>query len=163
MADYFSQTDLENALSKSIVKGAYDDDHDGIVDTAPMAACIAYGNAMCNSFLRNVMTSGGSPITLPLTSVPDEVKFAAIDFGIAYTIRRKPDVVKAMNAEPWTTFFASAVDQMKRYCASEQRMPAEVGTPATAGGALLNPDSDADGNEECLPNESRWADPADFV
>ena len=162
MADYFDQTDLENALSVNVVKGVYDDDHDGVADSAPVAACIAYGNAECNSFLRNVLTSGGSPIELPLTDVPDEVKFAALDFGIAYTMRRRPDVVRAMNEQPWTVFYEAAVAKMKRYCASLQRVPATTGTHATAGGALLNPDSDADGNAEDLPTEGRWSDMADF-
>ncbi len=161
MADYFSQTDLENALSVSVVKAAFDDDHDGVVDTGPMAACIAYGNAECNSFLRNVFV-GGAAIELPLSTVPDEVKFAALEFGIAYTMRRRPDVVKAMNEQPWNTFYDAAIAKMKRYCESVQRMPTTVGTHATVGGTVLNPDSDADGVEEELPTEGRWADMGDF-
>jgi len=163
MADYFSQTDLENALSIPVVKAVYDDNHDGTADSGPIAACIAYGGAMCDSFLRNVLSSGGSEITLPLTTVPNEVKFAALDFGIAYTIRRRPDVVKAMNEQPWTVFFEQAVEQMKRYCASMQRVPSSTGTHATAGAEILNPDSDEDGNAEDLPDEGRWADMADFT
>ena len=159
MADYFSQTDLENALGEAIVKAIYDDDHDGEVDAGPIAACIAYGGAMCDSFLRNVLTDA---TTLPLTTVPNEVKFAALDFGIAYSVRRRPDVVKAMNEQPWTVYYEQAVEQMKRYCASAQRVPASTGTHATAGGALLNPDSDEDGEEEDLPTEGRWADMGDF-
>jgi hypothetical protein len=160
---YFTQTDLENALSRAIVLAAYDDDHDGEADDEPIAACVAYAEAQCNSFLRNVLTSGGAAIELPLTSVPDEVKFAAIDFGVAYSIRRRPDVIKAINAEPWTTFHTHAVEQMKRYCASVQRFPAETGTSATQGGAILNPDSDEDGNEEDLPTEGRWSDMGGFA
>lgn len=164
MADYFSQTDLENALSINVVKAAYDDDHDGVVDTGPMAACIAYGNAECNSFLRNLLvTASGTVVTLPLSSVPDEVKFAALDFGIAYTIRRRPDVVRAMGELSWTEFYEQAIAKMKRYCESVQRMPSSAGTHATAGGAILNPDSDSDGNEEDLPTEGRWTDLSDFA
>jgi hypothetical protein len=161
---YFAQTDLENALSVNVVKAVYDDDHDGVVDSAPMAACVAYGDAMCNSFLRRVLaTSSGTAATLPLTTVPDEVKFAALDFGIAYTIRRRPDVVKAMNEQPWTVFHEQAIEQMKRYCASMQIVPPTTGAQATEGGAILNPDSDSDGNAEDLPDEPRWADFADFA
>lgn len=163
---YFTQTDLENALSVAVVKAVYDDDHDGVVDSGPIAACIAYGDAMCNSFLRNVLTSSETSLsaaTLPLTTVPDEVKFASLDFGIAYTIRRRPDVVKAMNEQPWTVFYEQAIEQMKRYCASIQRVPASTGGSATAGGAILNPDSDEDGAAEDLPDEGRWADLSDFA
>jgi hypothetical protein len=159
MADYFSQTDLENALSVNIVKSVYDDDHDGVVDSGPIAACIAYGNAECNSFLRNVLvSSGGTPITLPLDTVPDEVKFAALDFGIAYTIRRRPDVVKALNEQPWTVFYDYAVAKMKRYCESMQRVPASTAEHATAGADVFaaNPDDDE-------APEPRWSCMGDFA
>lgn len=157
---YFTQSDLENALSKSVVKGVYDDDRDGTVDAGPIAACIAYGTAQCNSFLRKVMTtSGGERITLPLTTIPDEVKFAALDFGIAYTIRRRPDVVKAMNEQPWTVFFEQACEQMKRYVASQQVMPIDtVGHTSTEGGGVFPIDPEDD---ECAV--PRWSDPADFA
>lgn len=163
MADYFSQADLEAALSLSVVRAAYSDDNSNTASATGIAGCIAYGGAMCDSFMRNVLTSGGETITLPIaTGVPAEVKFAALDFGIAYTMRRRPDVVRAMSELPWTEFYDKAVEQMKRYCASQQRFPATTGTHATAGATLLNPDSDEDGAEEDLPDESRWADMADF-
>lgn len=156
---YLKLTDLENALSKSIVASAYDDDHDGTPDAAPIQACIDYAVSQCNSFLRNTFTENGTAIELPLTIVPDEVKFAAIDFAIAYSIRRRPDIIKAITSEPWPTYYKHAKEQMERYCASQQRLPAEVGTPATAGGALLNPDTDDDGAEQAAPDQpSRWAD-----
>lgn len=162
MADYFSQTDLENALGVHVVGQIYDDDQDGVVDSGPMAACIAYGNAECNSFLRNVLMSAtGAAITLPLTVVPDEVKFAALDFGIAYSIRRKPDVVKAMNEQSWTVFADAAIAKMKRYCASMQRVPATTGIHATAGGSILSQETDIDSDDE-LVQQSRWGDMSDF-
>jgi hypothetical protein len=161
MADYFSQTDLENALGVAIVKSAYDDDHDGTADVGPVAACIAYGNAECNSFLRNVFVAGAA-FTLPLTTVPDEVKFAALEFGIAYTVRRRPDIMRAIGEQTWNVFYDAAVAKMKRYCESVQRMPPTTGDHATVGGGVLNPDSDADGEEEELPTEGRWSDMGDF-
>lgn len=143
---YFNQTDLENALGKKIVKQIYDDDHDTKTDAGPIAACIAYGSAQCDSFLRAAYgNSTHQAITLPLTTVPAEVKFAALDFGIAYTLRRRPDLVQAMNEQPWTVYHQAAVDQMKRYCESIQRFPVDtVGTPATVGGSnyALDPEDD---------------------
>lgn len=160
---YFTQTDLENALSAPVVRAIYDDDHSGEVDTSAIEACINYGSVQCDSYLRNVLMDGTTPIVLPLTSVPDEVKFAAVDFGIAYSMRRRPDVVKAMGEQPWLTFMKDAREQMKNYCASIQRMPPETGTPVTVGGVILNPDSDTDGAEEELPTEGRWVDMGDFA
>jgi hypothetical protein len=165
MADYISQTDLENALGVKIVRAVYDDDGDKVVDTGPIAACIAYANAECNSFLRNVLvTSSGTPITIPISNVPDEVKFAALDFGIAYTLRRRPDVIKAMAGEmSFEAYYKLAKEKMERYCESVQRVPLTTGTHATAGAAIHNPDSDDDGNEEDLPTEGRWTDLGDFA
>jgi hypothetical protein len=164
VADYFDQDDIEDAISVNTVLAAYDDDQDGEVDTRPMAACIAYGNAECNSFLRNVLmaSSSGGAATLPLTTVPDEVKFAALDFGIAYTIRRRPDIAKAMGEKPWTDFYDYAVAKMKRYCESLQRMPSTAGIHATAGATVLVPESDVDSDDE-PDQESRWSDLGDFA
>lgn len=164
MADYFSQTDLENALGAHTVKAIFDDDQDGSADSGPVAACIAYGGSECDSFLRNAMqaSAAGGVVTLPLTDVPNEVKFAALDFGIAYAIRRRPDVVRAMGEQPWTTFYEAAVDKMKRYCQSIQRMPATVGAHATVGGNVITPETDVDSDEE-PDQESRWGDMGDFA
>ena len=136
---YFTQTDLENALSVAIVKAIYDDDRDGSADEAAVAACIAYGSAMCDSFLRKIGSSagGGAAVTLPLTTVPDEVKFAALDFGIAYSVRRRPDIVRATGEQPWTVFYEQAVEQMKRYISSMQMVSATAMSHATVGGSIF--------------------------
>jgi hypothetical protein len=115
---YFDQTDLENALGIPIVKAIFDDDLDGVADPAPIAACIAYGTAEADSFLR-----GNYDITFPVNPVPPELKFAALDFGCVYAMRRRPDVVRAMGEQPWTTFQQAAVDKMKRYLKATQRLP----------------------------------------
>lgn len=161
MADYISQTDLEHAITRATVKAAFDEG-DNEADPDAVAACIAYANAECNSFLRKVLVSGGSALSLPLVTVPDEVKFAALEFGIAYAIRRKPDVAKAMGVEKWSEFHAMAVARMKRYCESEQRVPTTTAEHGTAGAALLNPDVDEDGATQDPPDEGRWVDMGGF-
>ena len=154
---YFTQTDLENALSVPIVKAVYDDDRDNVVDAGPIAACIAYGTAQCDSFLRKVgLAPGGGTLTLPMSSPPDEVKFAALDFGIAYSIRRRPDITKASGEQPWTIFYDQAVEQMKRYVSSMQMVTATAMTHATVGGSIFGGPTGT-----CLP-EPRWGDMADF-
>lgn len=157
---YFTQTDLENALSTSIVKAIYDDDRDGSVDSGPIAACIAYGTAQCDSFLRKVgLAPGGGTLTLPLTTVPDEVKFASLDFGIAYSIRRRPDITKASGEQPWTIFYDQAIEQMKRYCASQQMVSPTAMEHVTAGGSLFAGATGPTGSD--LPG-SRWGSMGDF-
>lgn len=154
---YFDQTDLENAISKPIVKAAYDDDRDGNADSAPIAACIAYGTAQCDSFLRKVGAApGGGTLQLPLATCPDEVKFAALDFGIAYSVRRRPDISKALGEQPWTVFFDQAVEQMKRYVSSLQMVSPTAMSHATVGGSIFGGPTGTD-----LP-VSRWSDMSDF-
>jgi hypothetical protein len=154
---YFTQTDLENALSVPIVKAVYDDDRDGTVDAGPIAACIAYGTAQCDSFLRKVGNApGGGTLTLPMDSPPDEVKFAALDFGIAYSIRRRPDIVKASGEQPWTVFYEQAIEQMKRYVSSMQMVSATAMSHATVGGSIFGGATGTD-----LPS-ARWGCMSDF-
>lgn len=162
MADYITQTDLEHAITRNTVKAIFDEG-DNEVDAEAMAACIAYATSECNSFLRKVLLSGGVKLSLPLSAVPDEVKFAALDFGLAYGARRKPDVAKAMGIASWTEFYKAAAERMKRYCEAEQFVAPAVAEPATAGGALLNPDVDEDGTEQDPPDESRWTDMGGFA
>lgn len=155
---YFTQTDLENALSVQIVKGIFDDDRDGQADSAPVAACLAYGTAMCDSFLRKVgLAPGGGTLELPLDDPPDEVKFAAIDFGVAYAIRRRPDIVKASGEQPWTVFYEQAVEQMKRYVAAQQMVTPTAMTHATVGGNIFGGPTGT-----CLPSP-RWSNMSDFA
>jgi len=163
MADYFSRSDLESALGTPIVRAIYDDNHSGSVATGAavtaVAACIAYAGAMCDSFLRGALQQpiGTGAIAFPLETVPNEVKFAALDFGIAYSMRRRPDVVKAMGEQPWTVYYEQAVAQMKRYAASVQQVPASTAHHATTGGEVFG----SDPNDGDLP-EPRWGDMSDF-
>jgi phage gp36-like protein len=131
---YSSQTDLENALGVNIVKAIFDDNLDGVVDVAPMAACLAYGDAECNSFLR-----GTYDATFPIDPVPDELKFAAVDFCCAYAARRRPDLTRAMGEAPWTTFREAAVEKMKLFIKSTQRLPPTVAVPSNVGAEIVAP------------------------
>ena len=124
---YFAQADLEDALGTQTVAAIFDEDNSGTPSARAIAACVAYGTAECKSFLRANYPEGALPATED--DVPDELKFAAIDFGCAYAARRRPDLVRAMGEESWTTFRDSAIEKMKRYAAGIQRTPPATGTP----------------------------------
>ena len=151
---YCNQTDLENALGIPVVKAIFDDNQDGTADAAPIAACLAYGTSECDSFLRGVYN-----VTFPINPVPDELKFAAVDFCCAYATRRRPDVVRAMGEQPWTVFRDSAVDKMKRYGKSMQRLPDTTGTPENVGAEVRS----GDPQSPALPTQPRtWQNMGDF-
>lgn len=158
---YFNQADLENALSVSSVNSAYGDDHSGVPSVTGIAACIAYGTAQCDSFLRNV-----HPNTLPSSEdeVPDELRFAAVEFGVAYTMRRRPDVVRAIlgDALTWKDFMDSAIAQIQRYAASIQRMPPDMGKPANVGASSGQDDPAAARRVQCGLPARYWDDRGDY-
>lgn len=131
---YIAQSDVENALGVNVVKAVFDDNQDGTVDTAPMAACLAYASAQVDAFL-----AGNYAITLPIDSPPDVVKFAAVDFACAYAARRKPDVVRALGEKSWTDFHDAAISNMKLYATGLARLPSTTATaPANVGGFVVD-------------------------
>ena len=130
---YFAQADLENALGKNTVAAIFDDDGDTVADAAPVAACLAYGTSECDSFLR-----ANYAVTFPINPVPDELKFAAVDFGCAYAVRRRPDVTRAMGEKSWDAFRDAAIEKMKRFADSMQRLPDTVAAPANVGGFTVD-------------------------
>lgn len=160
---FLTRQDLEYALTRRTVGAIFDEDADGQAEDAPINACLAYATAMCRSFLRTVNTE--ATLTFDADGdVPDELRFAAVDFACSYALRRKPDLVRAMGEESWTTFRDSAIDHMKRYVKTEQRLPREVSVPANVG-ATVSPTVDSgvrrNSPSEC-ENFSQWGDMGDF-
>lgn len=146
---YITQADIENALGVNVVQAVFDDNIDGIVDAAPMTACLAYASAQVDAFL-----AGNYAITLPIASPPDVVKFAAVDFACAYAVRRKPDVVRAMSEKSWTDFRDAALANMKLFASGLERLPTATATaPANVGGLSLIATSSVIGaNDDGTPN-----------
>lgn len=154
---YFKREDLEDALGKQTVTAIFDEDNSGQSAERAIDACRAYGTSECNSFLRTTHSEDSLPATE--ADVPDELKFAALDFGCAYAMRRRPELVRAMNEESWTTFRDSALEKMKRYQATLQRLPRDVSVPANVGGAVVRTTSEA--SAEDAPTR-RWDNMGDF-
>lgn len=133
---YIEQDDVENALGLSLVKSIFDDDNDGLVDEAPMAACIAYACGQVDAFL-----AGTYDITLPIASPPDVVKFAAVDYACAYAARRRPEILRVINERSWKDYRDAAIENMKMFAMSLQRLPEAIAPPKNVGG-LITDDTD---------------------
>lgn len=133
---YFAQSDLENALGINTVKAIFDDDADGLADAAPIAACCEAGSVEVDAVL-----AGEYQIALPIANPPAVVKYAALDFGIAYAMRRRPDVVHAMNEKSWTEFREAALKKIELFASSFERLPAATGVPANVGGLAVDTSS----------------------
>lgn len=143
--DLFCRKDLDNALGAQVVTSAYDDQAggSGAADLEAIKSCIRYGSTEVVTW----MLANNYESALPTTkaAVPEALKFAALDFGIAYTMRRRPDVVKAMNGESWTTYLKTAVEKMKNFAATLQRLPREeVSAPANVGATVATNGGEVD-------------------
>jgi len=108
---YVSREDLENALGAELVRSIYDDDQDGSPQEGAVIACCAWASSAVDTFFRSLQEE----IVLPLVTVPDEVRFIALEFAIAYTMRRRPELATTLGSKSWTDYRDSAVEQMKRY------------------------------------------------
>ena len=53
-------------MGATLVRSIFDDNLDNVVDTAPMAACLAAGTAECDSFLEGIYD-----IAIPVSPVPE--------------------------------------------------------------------------------------------
>ena len=145
---YINQDDIEHALGVSLVKSIFDDDNDGIADADPVTACIEYACAQVDAFL-----AGTYQITLPIASPPNVVKFAAVDYACAYAARRRPEILRAINERSWTDYRDAAIDNMKMFAMSLQRLPAETATPTNVGAVVIDEmdrivSADVDGDSE---------------
>lgn len=138
---YASQQDLENALGVATVTSIFDDDMDGKPDPGPLVACLESGDIEVNSAVRGVYPTAN----VPFDPVPPEIRLAATDFCVAYAARRRPDIVKAMGSEPWTTFMKAARQKITDFATAKLRLPAVSGTPANVTsvvkvGGVVKPD-----------------------
>lgn len=124
---YFTREDLEDAIGVQTVKTLFDETNSGQPTTRALNACCLSGTTECISFMRANYAEASIPAEG--ATIPDELKFAALDFGIAYAMRRRPDLVRAMGEESWTTFQTSAIDKMKRYLDGTQRVASTTGVP----------------------------------
>lgn len=136
MADgLFDETDLCNAIGRPLFVAIYDDDNDGQPDSGPVAACIESATAEVLAWFAGTYEDWSEVLPDP---VPPALKYAAIDFGIAYTARRRPDIFRASNSKSWEEFEKAAIARVERYQQAKQRLPASTGTPKNVGSYVTN-------------------------
>lgn len=138
---YFCRADLVHALGAQLVTSTYDDEAGGAgpADLPSIDACIRYGTSQCKTFLLSHNLESSLPQVA--ADVTDALRFAALDFGITYTMRRKPDVVLALGAKSWTEFLDAAVAQMDRYAKTLQILPSPMVAPANVGVRIAEGDA----------------------
>ncbi len=138
---YFTRKDLEHALGRQTVKVVFDEDGSDEPAADAVTACRAYGTSECRSFI--IGNYGASILPQNENSIPDELRFAAIDFGCAYAMRRKPETVAAMGLGSWLELRKEAVAKMERFIKAQQRIASLDGNaviqPANVGATVITP------------------------
>lgn len=158
---YFTREDLEDALGVQTVKSIFDENNSGQPTTRPLNACRLSGTTDCISFMRATYAEAALP-TAEGDTIPDELKFAALDFGIAYALRRRPDLVRAMGEESWTTFQTSAIDKMKRYASTQQRLARATATPDNVGSTVGVPSVEDPNSGVVTTRSTTFSDMGDY-
>ncbi len=118
---YAMQPDLEAALSPGTVLALYDDDNKGIVNATTIQAVLARASRMVDSYLARVYV-GPFPVTQ--TPVPEVIKYAAVEFAVAFSFERHPEYVHTYGEQYRAgTRFKRATDMMDRLCQGQQEIP----------------------------------------
>lgn len=133
---YNDQTDLENAMSPATVMAIFDDAADGVVNAVALEAVLTRADAQINSFIaRNY-----PDLTLPLTSPPETLKSAALEFAIVYARDRKPEYWSKSQEGERQARIKGAFEMAERYAKAEQKLfdstepkPANVGGYVSSG------------------------------
>lgn len=134
MGTYITDADLLAAISENVVNATADDDNNGTPDAAVLALVIASAEGIVDSFLLGFYT-------FPLTEPTDRiVRFAALDFALAFLAERHPEYVRNRDSKMGEVRYKRGVETMLRLQQARQRLPDEslVAPPKNIGGIVYN-------------------------
>lgn len=118
---YATQTDLENALSRSTVTALFDDDGAGIPTQGALDGVLERASRRVDSYLARVYL-GPFPVTQ--VPVPMVIRDAALEFAIAFSFERHPEYVHTYGETyRGASRYKRACDMMDRLCQGQQEIP----------------------------------------
>lgn len=85
---YITGTDLSNRLGAATYRRLFDDNNDGVVDTAPVAALIADASSKVAGYLQGIY-----PLATVTATTPHEVMRLTLDVAVAMCVLRYPEVM----------------------------------------------------------------------
>lgn len=134
-AIWLTQQDLEAATSAKMVAACFDDDGNGSLNFPAIAAVIDRAEQEVMSYL--VVELGPPPLSPALIAqlaTDTFLKYAAVDFAVAYMFDRHPEYVRAKMQDDRARRLKSAEDRMIRILEARQRPPTVPTPPANVGG-----------------------------
>jgi hypothetical protein len=135
---YITQTDLENAIGPAAVLAIYDDDGDLALSSSELAALASVLDRSSAKVDGRLARSYDGPF--PLSPVPKLVKYAALEYAIAYSFERHPEFVRAFGRDEHAIRLKRAEDMAEDIADAIEFLPdfAAQKTPGTAGGVVPN-------------------------
>lgn len=148
-AIWLAQSDLENAVSPQTILACCDDENAGVASIPVVAAIIERAENEVLSWLHEYAVNGQLPDTATLTA-DVFLKYAALEFAVAFMFDRHPEFVRA-NGRERIDRKKNADDRMTRVLQSRQRPPTlnETKKPANVGGFTTNAGPQLIGSGPC--------------
>jgi phage gp36-like protein len=104
---YFTQTDLENTVDAALVLRLLDDDNDGTVDSAPLAAV----QLRVQSEMRGYLGRRYTLSTLE-ASPPESIRLLACELAVEFCYRRRPELANERGETPWNGRYKEAIRRL---------------------------------------------------
>lgn len=86
---YWALGDLEDRLSKEVVRQCLDDNNDGDADPGPVARLQADSDSFVEGYLRGIYNLDSVRLT-----PPNQVKRLSLDYAVAQCAKRHPEYVR---------------------------------------------------------------------
>ena len=134
---YCTEAEVTYALGASIVTAIYDDDNDGIADSASLDAVIARASALVDSWIAPVYKG---PFPISQTPIPSMIRELTLQYVEAMSYDRKPDLARGFGSDDQQKRWPRADQMGERLQAAILRIPdnAAQPTPANAGGIVVD-------------------------
>ena len=142
---YCSTSDIQAAVPSTDLLQITDDDNSGSVDTTVISNMISYVDNIIDGYLRG-------RYFLPLTTIPDELKYLAIDFVVykLYTRRMFTEVPESVNQR-----YKEIMGMLKDIQKGVFSLGAES-TNAHASGKLTTDKSAISSSKNSYYTEDKW-------
>lgn len=124
---YFTEDDLNRAVGAALVLRCLDDDNDGTVDAATLAALVADADAEVNGYVTRVYSA-----TTLAASPPPALRRLAVDVGVQLMYLRRPEFIGERGDTPWQGRYDRALKRLAEIAAGKFRLDVD-GTPAVPG------------------------------